>query len=333
MMQHASMMRAVSLMSTFQNRLLQKGKWSILYKLTSGDGRTTTTVRQPGRTPLHRTWTKPLWPKVKEIMRGAIGCPAPWRRAEPHFIPLWLSRNRLLGALETASRQRIDPHLEPIKLKLGVIVCEAGGLLKHAYFPQGAVLSLLTVLENGSAIETANIGREGAFGLFAAMYSRVSFNRCLVQLEGTIVRCPIELLQSEFRHSEYVRDLFVSYSETLLSQVQQSVACNAMHSTEERMCRWLLMMHDRAEGEALPYTHEFLSHMLGANRKSVTLAARSLQTAGLISYRRGRIQVLNRLGLERASCECYAVVKERFDAFLTPPLAAVQGDTKARRKM
>jgi hypothetical protein len=116
-------------------------------------------------------------------------------------------------------------------------------------------------------------------------------------------------LQSEFKHSEYVRDLFVSYSETLLSQVQQSVACNAMHSTEERMCRWLLMMHDRAEGEALPYTHEFLSHMLGANRKSVTLAARSLQTAGLISYRRGRIQVLDRAGLEKASCECYAVVK------------------------
>jgi CRP-like cAMP-binding protein len=241
--------------------------------------------------------------------------------------------NRLLGALETASRRRIDPHLQPIKLKLGAIVCDAGGVLKHAYFPQGAVLSLLTVLENGSAIETANIGREGAFGLFAAMYSRVSFNRCLVQLEGGIVRCPIELLQSEFRRSEYVRDLLVSYSETLLAQVQQSVACNAMHSTEERMCRWLLMMHDRAEGEALPYTHEFLSHMLGANRKSVTLAARSLQTAGLINYRRGRIQVLDRPGLEKASCECYAVVKERFDAFLTPPSGAVQGDPKGRRKM
>jgi CRP-like cAMP-binding protein len=241
--------------------------------------------------------------------------------------------NRLLSALETASRKRIDPYLEPIKLKLGAIVCEAGGILKHAYFPQGAVLSLLTVLESGSAIETANIGREGAFGLFAAMYSRVSFNRCLVQLEGGIVRCPIELLQSEFKRSEYVRDLLVSYSETLLAQVQQSVACNAMHSTEERMCRWLLMMHDRAEGEALPYAHEFLSHMLGANRKSVTLAARSLQTAGLINYRRGRIQVLDRPGLEKASCECYAVVKERFDAFLTPPLAAVQGDPNGRRKM
>jgi CRP-like cAMP-binding protein len=240
--------------------------------------------------------------------------------------------NRLLGALETASRERIDPHLEPITLRLGAVVCEAGGVLKHAYFPQGNVLSLLTVLENGSAIETANIGREGAFGLFAAMYSRVSFNRCLVQLEGDMVRCPIELLQTEFKHSEHVRDLFVSYSETLLSQVQQTVACNAMHTTEERMCRWLLMMHDRANGEALPYTHEFLSSMLGANRKSVTLAALSMQSAGLISYRRGRIQVLDRPGLEKAACECYAIVKERFDAFLTPPLSAVQGDTKGRRK-
>jgi CRP-like cAMP-binding protein len=239
--------------------------------------------------------------------------------------------NRLLGALEGANRKRIDSHLEPIKLNLGDIVCEAGGLLKHAYFPEGCVLSLLTVLENGSAIETANIGREGAFGLFAAMYSRVSFNRCLVQLEGSMVRCPIELLQSEFKRSEHVRDLFVSYSETLLSQVQQTVACNAMHTTEERICRWLLMMHDRAEGEALPYTHEFLSHMLGTNRKSVTLAAQSLQTAGLISYYRGNIKVLDRPGLEKASCECYAIVRERFDAFLTPPSTAVQGDTKGRR--
>jgi CRP-like cAMP-binding protein len=239
--------------------------------------------------------------------------------------------NRLLGAMEAASRRRIDPHLEPIELKLGAVVCEAGGLLKHAYFPEGAVLSLLTVLEDGSAIETANIGREGAFGLFAAMYSRVSFNRCLVQLEGSIVRCPIEILQSEFKRSEHVRDLFVSYSETLLSQVQQTVACNAIHTTGQRICRWLLMMHDRAEGEALPYTHEFLSHMLGANRKSVTLAAQSLKTAGLISYNRGTIKVLDRPGLERASCECYGIVKERFDAFLSPPSTAVQGDTKGRR--
>ncbi len=236
----------------------------------------------------------------------------------------------MLGALEPASRARIDPYLEPVRLKLGALACEAGGLLRHAYFPQGSVLSLLTVLENGSAIETANIGREGAFGLFAAMYSRVSFNRCIVQLEGHMVRCPIEVLQSEFKNREHVRDLFVSYSETLLSQVQQTVACNAMHSTEERMCRWLLMMHDRAEDEELAYTHEFLAQIMGANRKSVTLAAQSMQAAGLISYRRGTIQVLDRAGLEKASCECYAIVKERFDAFLSPPATAVQGNTKGR---
>jgi CRP-like cAMP-binding protein len=241
--------------------------------------------------------------------------------------------NRLLDALEPASRKRIESYLEPVKLKLGAVVCEAGGFLKHAYFPEGAVLSLLTVLENGSAIETANIGREGAFGLFAAMYSRVSFNRCLVQLEGGMVRCPIQPLQSEFQRSEHVRDLFVSYSETQLSQVQQTVACNAMHSTEQKMCRWLLMMHDRAEGEILTYTHEFLSHMLGANRKSVTLAAQSMQTAGLISYHRGKIQILDRAGLEKASCECYAIVRERFDAFLTPPATAVQGNTKGRGRV
>ena len=241
--------------------------------------------------------------------------------------------NQLLGAMEPASRKRISPHLEPIELKLGAVVCEAGGLLKHAYFPQGSVLSLLTVLENGSAIETANIGREGAFGLFAAMYSRVSFNRCIVQLVGPMVRCPIEVVQSEFKASEHLRDLFVSFSETLLSQVQQTVACNAMHTTEERMCRWLLMMHDRAEGETLTYTHEFLANILGTNRKSVTLAAQSMQNAGLISYRRGTMQVLDRAGLEKASCECYAIVRKRFDAFLTPPSTAVHGHTKGRKKL
>jgi CRP-like cAMP-binding protein len=226
--------------------------------------------------------------------------------------------NRLLDALEPESRRRIDARLEPVEVSLGAVVCEAGGNLRHAYFPHGSVLSLLTVLRNGSALETTNIGSEGAFGLFAAMYGRVSFNRCIVQLEGALVRCPIEFLQSEFQSSEHVRNLFISYSEALLSHVQQSVACNSVHSTEERMCRWLLMMHDRAESEVLTYTHEFLASILGTNRKSITLAAQSIQAAGLISYRRGAVRVLDRAGLERTSCECYAVVTERFDALLGP---------------
>lgn len=238
--------------------------------------------------------------------------------------------NQLLGALEPETFEIVKPHLQRIDCKLGHVVCEAGGLIEHAYFPQGAVLSLLTVLENGSAIETANIGREGAFGLFAAMYSRVSFNRAIVQLEGPMVRCPISVLQAAFHHSNHVQDLFVSFSETLLSQIQQTVACNALHTTQERMCRWLLMMHDRAEGEDLAYTHEFLAEILGNNRKSITLAAQRMQAKELITYRRGLMQILDRAGLERESCECYAVVKRRFDAFLDPPATAAKGDNRRR---
>ncbi|RYF16841.1 MAG: Crp/Fnr family transcriptional regulator [Oxalobacteraceae bacterium] len=239
-------------------------------------------------------------------------------------------KNQLFGAFGEDVRSRMSAYMKPVELKLGTTVCEAGGLLKHAYFPEGSVLSLLTVLHNGSEIECANIGREGAFGLFAAMYSRVSFNRCTIQLEGPMLRCEIEPLQEEFHKSAHMQDLLVSYSETLLSQVMQTVACNSLHSIEERLSRWLLMMHDRAEGEKLTYTHEFLARMMGANRTSVTLAAQSLQNLGLISYRRGMMQVLDRIGLEAASCECYAIVKKRFDTFLVPPSTAVQ-ETKSGR--
>lgn len=234
------------------------------------------------------------------------------------------SKNRLLAAFEDASRERVDPYLTKIEVKLGDVVCEAGSTLNHAYFPDGAVLSLLTVLRDGTAIETANIGREGAFGLFAAMYSRTSFNRCLTQLKGSLLRVPIEILHLEFERNEHIRNLFVSYSETLLAQIQQTVACNSLHSTRHRMCRWLLMMHDRVDGEVLTFTHEFLANVLGANRKSVTLAAQAMQREGLISYNRGKIKVLDRPNLEEASCECYAIVKKRFDEFVSPPSYAVQ---------
>ncbi|MBR0655764.1 Crp/Fnr family transcriptional regulator [Roseomonas arctica] len=230
--------------------------------------------------------------------------------------------------------------MKPVEVKLGETVCEAGAPLTHAYFPEGAVLSLLTVLENGAEIECANIGREGAFGLFSAMYSRVSFNRCTVQLEGPMLRCAIEPLRAEFQQCAHMQDLLVSYSETLLSQVMQTVACNSLHSVEERMCRWLLMMHDRAEGEALSYTHEFLARIMGANRTSISLAAQSLKNQGLINYRRGTMQVQDRTGLEAASCECYAIVKARFDAFLNPTAGAVRetrsglmSDRRAARKV
>ena len=238
--------------------------------------------------------------------------------------------NQLLGALEADCMQRLEGELETVDFKLKQVICEAGSDLDHAYFPQGAVLSLLTLMEDGTAIETANIGREGAFGIFAAMYSRVSFNRCLVQLEGPMVRCPITAIEREFASSANVRNLFVSYSETLLSQVQQTVGCNALHTVEERMCRWLLMMDDRAEGEPMTYTQEFLAEVMGVNRTSISLAAQSMQHKGLIGYRRGKMTVLDRRGLEEAACECYLVVKQRFDAFLSPPSHAAKTRGKGR---
>jgi hypothetical protein len=160
---------------------------------------------------------------------------------------------------------------------------------------------LLTVLENGSTIETSNIGREGAFGLFAATYSRVSFNRSLVQLEGGLLRILIKILHLEFEQSPHVRNLFVSYSETLLAQFQQTVACNSMHTTQERMCRWLLMMHDRAESEDLVYTHEFLTAMIGRQSQVRDAFGAGAADGRLINYRRGKMQILDRPGLEEAS--------------------------------
>lgn len=228
-------------------------------------------------------------------------------------------QNELLSSFSSEVYEKIAPFLEPVEFKLGATVCEAGDALNHVYFPEGCVLSLLAVLENGSEIECANIGREGAFGLFTAMYSRASYNRCSIQLEGQMRRCRIAPLRMAFGQDVHMQELLVSYSETVMSQVTQTVACNSLHTVEERMSRWLLMMHDRAEGRLLTYTHAFLGQIMGVNRTSATLAAQSLQNKGLIKYRRGSIQVKDRIGLEEVACECYAEVQIRFDAFRARP--------------
>lgn len=221
------------------------------------------------------------------------------------------SGNRLLNAFRSESRERVSPYAERLEAKLGDIVCEAGTVPSHVYFPDGSVLSLLTVLKDGTAIETANIGREGAFGLGAAMSKcdHACFNRSLVQLPGGLLRIPISVLRREFEISAPIRDLFVSYTGALLAQIQQTVACNALHTTRQRVCRWLLMMHDRADGEDLSYTHEFLAEMLGVNRKSVTLVAQALQRDNLIEYRRRIIRVIDCRGLEKASCSAMLLLR------------------------
>jgi CRP-like cAMP-binding protein len=234
------------------------------------------------------------------------------------------SQNRVLNAFDSASRARIDPYIERLAANRSDVLCEVGSRIDYGYFPDGAVLSLLMVLENGSAIETANIGREGAFGICLAQYNhrspttRSSFSRCLVELPGGLLRVPLAPLRREVERSAKVRDVIAQCEEMLLAQVQQTVACYAMHTTQQRIARWLLEMHDRADNDELLYTHEFLAHILGINRKSVTVAVQTFEKRGFIGHSRGRTQVRDRAALERESCECYAIIKKLRRSFEAP---------------
>jgi CRP-like cAMP-binding protein len=221
--------------------------------------------------------------------------------------------NRILNTLESATRGRISPHLQAVMREPGAVLFEPGEALEYAYFPAGSVVSLQTVLENGSAIETANIGNEGAFGLSAALSNRASFDRSVVRLQGRLIRCPLDALRDEMA-DKVVRHLCAVNSELLLTQVQQNMVCNARHDTAARLCRWLLTMHDRDGGESVAYPHAFFAAILDETSGSIALAAQSMQAGGLVTYQRGTLSMIDRTGLEQASCECYAIVKKRLDA-------------------
>jgi CRP-like cAMP-binding protein len=217
--------------------------------------------------------------------------------------------NRLLASLGSAARERIESHFELLEAPAGRILCWSGDRLDHVYFPSGAVLSVTTLLGDGSAIETAAVGREGAFGLLEAMYTQRTFSQCRVIMAGCLCRVPFQVLRYLFEHDPHVRKVFVTYSLALRAEIEQAVACYASHSVQQRICRWLLALQDRADGRDLPFTHERLAHILGASRKSVTLALEELGANCIIRNTRGKIAVLDRTRLERAACECYAVLK------------------------
>ncbi len=220
-------------------------------------------------------------------------------------------KNQLLLRLDEDARTRIEASLESVPLQRGTILCEAGEILQHVYFPETCVLSLLTVLIDGTQIETATIGQEGAFGALASMGSKLAYSRCMVQFGGQVSRIDVRRLRTELDQSAALREIFIRYAEATIYQVQQSAACNALHPVEARLSRWLLEMSDRAANDRLPLTHEFIAEFLGANRTTVSLAAAALQSAELISYQRGFIDIQDRRGLEGAACECYASVREQ----------------------
>jgi CRP-like cAMP-binding protein len=221
--------------------------------------------------------------------------------------------NLLLCSLPPAERARLFPHLQPVNFLLGEIVFEPGERIDYCYFPTSSVVSLLYTMQNGSTAEMGLVGNEGVLGIAIFLGGESTCSRAQVALAGDALRLSAKLLQKEFAHDGRLRHLLLRYTQAHLTQVSQTAVCNSLHSMEQRLCRWLLMCHDRKNGSDLFMTQEFIANMIGGRRESVTVAAGHLQDAGLIHYCRGRISILDRIGLESNVCECYRLVEDEVD--------------------
>ena len=227
--------------------------------------------------------------------------------------------NRFLAALPPHDFSLLAPHLRTIPLQRGVMLHDVGEEIEHVYFPHTGMVSMVAVMQSGATVETATVGRGGVIGASAALGARSTFGRAIVQSPGSAAWLSAAQFHASASECQTIRDLVVRYNDLLLAQVQQSVACNALHALEARLCRWLLQTHDCVDGDAIPLTQEFLGQMLGVRRTTVTIAARLLQSAGLIRYRRGLIHIVDRAALEEISCECYAVVRHNLDKVFPAP--------------
>ena len=225
-------------------------------------------------------------------------------------------QNHLLAALPREEFERLAPHLELVAMPLGEVLYESGGPLRHVYFPTTSIVSLLYVMQNGASAEIAVVGNEGLLGVSLFMGGETTPSRAVVQSDGHGYRLAGQLLKDEFNRAGPVLRLLLRYTQALLTQMSQTAVCNRHHSLQQQLCRWLLLSLDRLQSNTLTMTQELISNMLGVRREGVTEAAQNLQAAGLIRYSRGRIEVLDRPGLERSVCECYGVVKVEFDRLL-----------------
>ena len=225
-------------------------------------------------------------------------------------------QNRLLAALPAADYERLLPHLEPVSLELGKALYESGSHQGYVFFPTNSIVSLLYVMEDGSSAEIAVVGNEGLVGIALFMGGESTPSRAVVQSAGHGYRLRGSVLKSEFGQGGDLQHLLLRYTQALITQMAQTAVCNRHHSLDQQLCRWLLLSLDRLQGNDLVMTQELIANMLGVRREGVTEAALRLQAHGLIRYARGRITVLDRAGLERRTCECYAVVKREYDRLL-----------------
>jgi CRP-like cAMP-binding protein len=221
--------------------------------------------------------------------------------------------NRLLAALPPADYMRLQPHLEPVTFALGDLIYDSGSPLDSLYFPTTVVVSLLYTMEDGMTAEMGLTGNDGVVGIALFLGGDTTPNRAVVQIAGGALRMPAKRLQAEFTQGGALQQVLLRYVQALITQISQTAVCNRLHAVEQRLCRWLLLSHDRVHAHELQMTQEFIAHMLGGRRESVTVAAGRLQDAGLIHYVRGHITILDRAGLEAIVCECYQVVRNEID--------------------
>ena len=224
-------------------------------------------------------------------------------------------KKHLLAALPAAEWQLWSPKLESAEMPLGHVLYESGQSLSHVYFPTTAIVSLLYVMENGTSAEIAVVGNEGLVGVSVFMGGETTPSRALVQSAGLAYRLDARFLKDAFRRAPVLR-LLLRYTQALITQMAQTAACNRHHTLDQQLCRWLLLSRDRLNSDELVMTQDLIANMLGVRREGVTAAAGRLQQAGLIRYARGHITLLDRVGLERRSCECYAVVKKEYQRLL-----------------
>ena len=224
--------------------------------------------------------------------------------------------NRILAILADDDRQGFRAQLERVQLEFKHVIYEPNEPVSHVYFPLTGMISLLTIMDDGSAIEVATVGNEGMIGLPVFLGAGSMPGRAITQVPSEAWRMPAEAFRAVVHSSGALHQILQRYTQALLNQIAQSAACNRVHPMTERCARWILLTHDRIGVDAFPLTHEFLSQMLGVRRATVTVATGALHQARLIRSHRGRITVLDRAGLESASCECYRVIRDEYDRLL-----------------
>jgi CRP-like cAMP-binding protein len=224
-----------------------------------------------------------------------------------------LTKNNLLESLLKIDYERLSPHLRNVELTQGDVIYSAGDHIDHVYFPESAVIALLSTLEDGSTTEVGLIGREGMVGLSVFLGGVATPERAVVQVAGSALKMPASALARELKVGIALQVALLRYTRSFLALVTQSVICSQHHSLEARFARWLLMMQDYSGADTLYLTHEMVAGMIGTRRAGVSMATRELRQRGVISSERGQIKILNRAGVEEVACECYAIIREEFD--------------------